>query len=207
MKRKWHSRKQLEKMGLSLEINEKGEYSFYKRDGYNRKKMGVYNITTKHKYGKDITYPAVVVYHGRSINEHGKVVYKQEVILAHVFVWLWFNDTLESNVDVDHIDNDKTNYNIENLQLLTRKANLKKRGVGRNQYSYAKTDEEIKKMREDKLALKFAKMKAREEKIKQKELEIANKKEFRELWSKYKADKITDEESERLIELLKQSIK
>lgn len=162
MKRKWSKRSQLEEFGLRLEINEKGEYQVYRND----KLLKTNLMSANHKYGRTITYVAYTFYLGK---ENGK--YKYATILEHVLVWLWFKGDIPEGYDVDHIDNDKLNNKIENLQLLTRKENLAKRGVGRNQYSYHLSDEEILAMRE----LKKRAPKVAEELRKHKQLEFAAK--------------------------------
>ena len=143
MRRTWTSRQQLEEIGLSLEVNEKGEYEFYQNKKGRKKRLKIQNITVKHKYGKDITYPGLTIYFGEKTVRNGRYYYKQTSLLTHVFVWLWFNNTLSNDVDVDHIDENKFNYKLDNLQLLTRADNLLKRGIGRNQYSWNLTEEEI----------------------------------------------------------------
>lgn len=147
-RRRWISRQQLEEMGLSLEVTENNEYNFYKTTNGRKKRLNPnYKITAQHKYGQDISYPGLSIYTGEKIHRNGRYYYKQTTILTHVFVWLWFNGTLSDDLDIDHIDENKFNYKLENLQLLTRKENILKRGAGRNQYSYHLTDEEVIKLR------------------------------------------------------------
>lgn len=209
MKRKWQSRKQLEDLGLSLEVNVNGEYEFYRLDGYTKKKMRTYEIVTKHDVGKTLSYPALSIYHGKvGVKSNGKAKYKQSFILAHVFVWLWFNHFIQDGMDIDHIDNDTHNYKIENLQELTRKDNLNKGGVGRNQYTARLSTEEILARREKKIAENVAKRIKREEDRKakwiRKETRNSNLKTFKKLFSKYSIyDNLTEDERVTLIELLK----
>ena len=147
-RRKWISRQQLEELGLSLEVTENNEYNFYKTTNGRKKRLNPnYKITAQHKYGQDISYPGLSIYTGEKTFRNGRYYYKQTTILTHVFVWLWFNGTLSDDLDIDHIDENKFNYKLENLQLLTRKENILKRGAGRNQYSYHLTDEEVIKLR------------------------------------------------------------
>ena len=56
----------------------------------------------------------------------------------HRFIYIWYKGSIPAGYDVDHIDNDSLNNDISNLQLLTRKENLAKRGKGINQYSAAR---------------------------------------------------------------------
>ena len=77
----------------------------------------------------------------------------QTNILVSNIVWIWFNGQIPQGYDIDHIDNNPMNNNLSNLQLLTRKENLAKRGCGRNQYNYYMTDEEILAKRKEKQEL------------------------------------------------------
>ena len=52
--------------------------------------------------------------------------------LARV-IWAWFYNYVPADMDVDHIK-DSLDNNLDNLQLLTRAENLKKRGGWVNQY-------------------------------------------------------------------------
>lgn len=101
-------------------------------------------VTLKHKYGKDVEYPVIIL----RVPER----YRSEVFMLSRVVYAWFNEDCPADMDVDHIDNNPFNNNIDNLQLLTHEENIKKRGIGKNQFSYNLTDEEI-----------IAKRKAREE--------------------------------------------
>lgn len=53
--------------------------------------------------------------------------------LVHRMVWEAFNGPIPENVDIDHIDGDQSNNSLNNLQILSRSENLKKRNVD---YSY-----------------------------------------------------------------------
>ena len=44
----------------------------------------------------------------------------------HRVIWEAFNGEIPSDMEVDHIDNDTSNNDISNLQLLTRRENVKK---------------------------------------------------------------------------------
>ena len=58
-------------------------------------------------------------------------------ILIHRGVWEAFNGEIPEGMDVDHIDNNPANNALSNLQILSRKDNLKKRNID---YSYAKNN-------------------------------------------------------------------
>ena len=135
MKRKICTKQTLLDWGITVEeTSEKGKY-LVKRNG---KKLTRHPTDARKKYGKTITYLYYSLYMGKV---DGKV--KQTNLLEHVAVWLWFKGDIPDGLDLDHIDNDKFNNDIDNLQLLTRKENLRKRGIGHNQYTFNLTDEEI----------------------------------------------------------------
>lgn len=46
--------------------------------------------------------------------------------LVHRFVWEYFNGPIPSHLQIDHIDGDKANNRLDNLQLLTPKENTRK---------------------------------------------------------------------------------
>lgn len=54
--------------------------------------------------------------------------------LVHRVVWEAFNGTIPQGMDIDHIDGNPKNNKLDNLQILTRQDNLKKRNID---YSYA----------------------------------------------------------------------
>lgn len=138
MRRRFNHRSQLTEHDIKLVVTEEGKYEVYHKG---RKKNALPH-KTYHKYGKTIEYRLYSFYDSKTK--------KQFNILEHVLVWLWFNISIPAKYDIDHIDSNKLNNHIDNLQLLTRKENLRKRGVGRNQYSYHLTDDEILEMRAEK---------------------------------------------------------
>lgn len=46
--------------------------------------------------------------------------------LAHTVVWMAFHGDIPKGYEVDHKDNDRTNFSYDNLQLLTKSANNQK---------------------------------------------------------------------------------
>lgn len=48
--------------------------------------------------------------------------------LVHRFVWEYFNGHIPGNMCIDHIDGDRHNNKLENLQLMTSKENTRKDG-------------------------------------------------------------------------------
>lgn len=63
-------------------------------------------------------------------------------------MFVWFIRDIEYGEQIDHIDNNPLNNTLDNLQALTQKDNLKKKGISRNQYTWNLTDEEILKRRQ-----------------------------------------------------------
>lgn len=107
--------------------------------------LNYYTNTTHHKYGKDRVYKVIQLY------DHDYYLYQKDTgrtpignrcIPLHRVVYAWFNGYIPQGYDIDHIDNDTFNNNINNLQPLTRKENLAKRGRADNQYTAHLSDEE-----------------------------------------------------------------
>lgn len=73
--------------------------------------------TTKHKYGKDKSYPIIAWSVGN----------KSRVSSLSRFLYAWFKGEVPQGLVVDHIDNNSFNNDIDNLQLLTVQENLLKR--------------------------------------------------------------------------------
>lgn len=86
------------------------------------KERAIFMLTTQRfKNGAFKAYPAVNV----MINVNG--VKMQRIILLHQLVWIFYMDDItDKSLVIDHIDNDPTNNDIENLQLMTRKDNVYK---------------------------------------------------------------------------------
>ena len=130
-----------------------------KEDGTIYNKNGVkstYIVTGKHKYGQDREYPVILLtdyFKPKRKDCRGWLSHPQTNVLVSNVVWVWFNGQIPQGYDIDHIDNNPLNNKLSNLQLLTRKENLAKRGCGRNQYNYYMTDEEILAKRKEKQEL------------------------------------------------------
>lgn len=69
--------------------------------------------------------------------------YKVNTLCVNRVVYAWYNNICPKERDVDHIDGDTFNNNIANLQLLTRKENLAKRGRAVNQYTVNWSDAKL----------------------------------------------------------------
>ena len=64
--------------------------------------------------------------------------------LVYRFVYVCFNGIIEDNKVIDHIDNNKQNNILSNLQLLTQSENCKKSSINRD-YSFAKNNHQNRK--------------------------------------------------------------
>lgn len=111
-------------------------------------------IKTFHEKGKDKSYLGTII----SVDNKPKSLLLSRVLYA------WFKGDIPDGYDVDHIDNNSMNNSLDNLQLLTRKENLKKRGLGRNQYNVDWSEDKIKTYRDlvnkrDELLLKRKELK------------------------------------------------
>ena len=84
------------------------------------KERKVYPSTTYHKCGTKLTYMLVNLYDFEN--------QKWTNLPIQRLVYISFKGDIPSGYDVDHIDNDTLNNLPSNLQILTRKDNLAKRG-------------------------------------------------------------------------------
>ena len=90
-------------------------------------------ITQKLKYGNDKKY-CYVFLHIKRFREHKKVHLR-----LHAVIYAWYKGEVPLGYDVDHIDNNTLNNNIDNLQLLTCKENIRKSpNRGTNHWYYIK---------------------------------------------------------------------
>lgn len=86
----------------------------------------------EHPYGKP--YKAKLV----NVKINGK---SQTFVLSNL-VWVYFFGKIPKGYDIDHINEDPLDNRLDNLQLLTRKENLAKRGHSVNQYTANLSKEE-----------------------------------------------------------------
>lgn len=78
-------------------------------------------------------------YHQIQLWKNSKVVNK----LVHVLIWETFNGVSKpKDMDIDHIDGNKDNNSLDNLELVTRKENMK-RAVNLRLISSINKDEDI----------------------------------------------------------------
>ena len=124
---KFNTREYLDRIHARVDIVD-GEIKVYQFSvKYNREiARPITPNTTKHPYGKDITYLLVTLYDP----ERKKPV----TYTLSRLVYLYFISDIPQGYDVDHIDGDTFNNIPENLQLLTRKDNIHKRAYQGNKY-------------------------------------------------------------------------
>ena len=70
---------------------------------------------------------------------------KEYLNLIPRFIWKCSNGNISNGYVIDHIDNDKTNDKIENLQLLTHQQNCKKSAKNRDYSFVGNTIKNLKK--------------------------------------------------------------
>ena len=102
-----------------------------------------YPVTVKHRYGNDCTYMVValqdynkkvrIVHHNKkkdgSVHHHETWAYSVRTIPLARLMLAWFEGAVPGNMDADHIDGDKFNNNLDNLQMIPRRENLAKRSL------------------------------------------------------------------------------
>jgi len=97
----------------------------YHEDGYLVKRSGKYS-------GKKVGF----------LTSQGYLAVNYEKLkkrfLAHRLIYIWHNGVIPTNMDIDHIDGDKTNNKIDNLRLATRSENQLNRTNPKG-YSYRKS--------------------------------------------------------------------
>lgn len=87
-------------------------------------------FTRRHKYGQDRAYLGYQVYDKRTGKAHP--------LLESALVWMYHHpkELIMAGEDIDHIDGNPLNNDISNLQKITRKENIAKRGGAKNQFYY-----------------------------------------------------------------------
>ena len=140
----------LRKYELSKQILEENHYGVIGLDVYSYKrgerKLKPQIIGPNHKYGKSCEY----VFYKLSLN--GKLRY----IGLHNIIYAWYKGEVPLGYEVDHLDGDTFNNSPENLELVTRAENIRRRPLQVNQYYYLHNhnEESWKKLHEAKLAKK-----------------------------------------------------
>lgn len=134
------TKEMLEEMGVTITINEDGNYVVKRmavKAGMSKKPIEKtykrVKMIRKHKYAPDKVY---VGYAWSYKN-------KPFMVTESRLVYAYFIGDIPDNYDIDHIDNDPFNNKLNNLRLLTREENLKKRFLDnadncKNQWDYIK---------------------------------------------------------------------
>ena len=118
-------RKVLEDWGFISATSEDGRewtiLRYWKKPGPGKarsvRQIKVRTAICKHPYGTDKGYPTITF----SVDSKAR-----SMTLAR-FLHAWFVGPVNSDMDVDHIDNDPFNNEIGNLRLVTRGENIRKR--------------------------------------------------------------------------------
>ena len=135
---------------LSKQILEENHYGVIGLDVYSYKrgerKLKPQIIGPNHKYGKHCDY----VFYGLYLN--GKFRY----VGLHNIIYAWYKGEVPIGYEVDHLDGDTFNNSPENLELVTRAENIRRRPLHANQYYYLHNhdEESWKKLHEANLAKK-----------------------------------------------------
>ena len=120
----------LRKYELSKQILEENHYGVIGLDVYSYKrgerKLKPQIIGPNHKYGKNCEY----VFYKLSLN--GKLRY----VGLHNIIYAWYKGEVPLGYEVDHLDGDTFNNSPENLELVTRAENIRRRPLQVNQYYY-----------------------------------------------------------------------
>ena len=114
-------------------------------------------LKNKYKHSTNVYQNAVVQFVDKSkkipfVTKDGYNSYTygcMNISVARI-MFVWFVRDIEYGEQIDHKDDDPLNNTLDNLQVLTQEENLKKRGLGRNQFTWNLTDEEILKRRAEK---------------------------------------------------------
>lgn len=94
-------------------------------------------LKRKHKYAPDKEYPGYVW------SKTGSKGYKSTTVATGRLIYAYFVGDIPAGYEIDHIDNNPFNNSLNNLRLLTKEENLRKRysdnpGMCNNHYEYCK---------------------------------------------------------------------
>ena len=124
---------QLEDLGIVF-VSEDGDVYAYNGDVVYKKIP--FEVVAKRKYS---TNKKRYLY----LDFYNPLTSKNIRIALHRIVYAWFNGVAHEGMTIDHIDNNELNNNIHNLRELSLEENLSRKTVGRNQYNWYLSDEEI----------------------------------------------------------------
>ena len=144
MKKRTYTTEDLNKLGIRVDFNQPYTmetkygtvllYKTYRKPirGDKEVELKPYPNVCKHPYGKDVIYwnyaiqPCQTSYQ-KYYNRNKKYEeYPSQMPVSRLYYIAYYGE-IEGTYDVDHIDNNKFNNRIENLQAITRKANIAKR--------------------------------------------------------------------------------
>ncbi|XP_031549080.1 uncharacterized protein LOC116286655 [Actinia tenebrosa] len=77
-----------------------------------------------------------------AVRKNGETV--QKLYYSHRFIWECYNELIEDGKVIDHINSDKQDNRLRNLQLVTQQQNCMKSAKGRD-YSFVKNNHRNKK--------------------------------------------------------------
>ena len=101
------------------QVSNMGQVKSLNYDKTGKEKILKHNSITIHHKNRNYIFHQIMLY------KNGK---KNHFLVSRL-VWTSFNDNIPNGYDVDHIDNNPENNRLDNLQLLTRSENLKKRFI------------------------------------------------------------------------------
>lgn len=127
------TKQQLEDLGV-VYVTEDGDVYTYNGKEVVRKTP--FEVIAKRKYS---TNKKRYLY----VDFYNPLTCKNLRIALHRIVYAWFNGVARAGMTIDHIDNNELNNNVHNLREMTLEENLSRKKVGRNQYNWDLTDEEI----------------------------------------------------------------
>ena len=105
-----------------------------KRWGYGVREKKQHIVTKKHEYGHDKSYPYICMYIKRIDDGHKKLH-----VRLHNVIYAWYKGEVPLGYEVDHVDGNSFNNNIDNLELVTREENIRRRSIkGVNHWYYIK---------------------------------------------------------------------
>ena len=149
-------------------------------------------LKNKYKHSTNVYQNAVVQFVDKSkkipfVTKDGYNSYTYGALNISVarIMFVWFVRDIAYGEQIDHIDNNPLNNTLDNLQVLTQEENLKKRGLGRNQFTWNLTDEEILKRRAEK--------EKEQKRIEEHKRSIRCRKKAYEICKYYKSKKIMQE--------------
>jgi hypothetical protein len=123
-----------------IDVDENGFIVAFTRQNKGVKFLKAYKTTKKHKFGNDREYMIVTLW--------DRLKNRYVTTTLHRLIWIWNKGIIPKGYEVDHKDNNTLNNNLDNLQLLSKKENLRKKDIGRNQYTAGMSKEKILELRE-----------------------------------------------------------